>query len=87
MKFSVGDLVLVPDRNTVTDLLADAIGDLQDGLITYAEMAEMERRLYGGLDMQIYAIEEDGYVLCIPGQKKGVTGIMWDDDLRSGSTT
>ncbi len=81
MKYSIGDLVIIPDRSIQTDIIADAMGEREDGNITRRELADLEDTLEQGKPLQVLSIEEDGYVLTIPDSKKGMTGIMEEEDL------
>ena len=67
-KFKVGDQVQIINDSTVSDILADMIGDVDEGVITYNYSCKIERALREGKPLIIDSIEDDGYVLAL---KKG----------------
>ena len=78
--FKKGDKVIIKDRNTATGIMADMIGDLEEGLISYRTIIAADTALLSGNPVEIHSEESGGYILAIKG--KPFSGIISAYDLK-----
>lgn len=81
MKFKIGDKVIVPKRNDITDILADNLQELADGS-DVPNQSVLEDILWNKNPLRVKAIEQGGYELQIDHDKgKTIYGIHPEDTL------
>ena len=79
-KFKVGEEVLLSEA-TASDIKADLIGDVSDGVITWAQANRVEAAIDDNKPFIISSIKDYGYVVALKGCK-WFSGEMDESDLK-----